>query len=227
MRSRLHRSCKMNKKRYQPDVESATGKTPRRMFVGLASNAAGNSPTVLRRRLRNGNGIFKNAYSTPKKNASAGTSHNAPPKDPGTPASPADKKPPGNNASSPSTLLGDTSPPITPTGTKHTHCIHCAKQLHNPGAIVYCDAQFDTSSKPTVQCWRCATDNQQCIPIPIAYRKPVNQAIALRETIDEQQRILDRAMARRNAANKALKELLSYLPAAAAAAAAGTPKTED
>ncbi|CAL8575288.1 hypothetical protein XPA_001222 [Xanthoria parietina] len=174
--------------------------------------------------------------STPKKHASAGTSHNAPPKDPGTPASQADKNAPGNNASSPvkphlrtpfilhtyltraqSTFLGVTSPPTTPTATKHTHCIHCAKQLHNPSAIVYCDAQFDTSSKPTVQCWRCATDNQQCIPIPIAYRRPVNQAIALRETVDEQQGIMDRAMARRNAARKALKELggmLSGIPLA-------------
>lgn len=58
----------MNKKRYQPDVEFAIGKvfcsdcrpetkfmfyqTPRRMFVGLASNAAGNSPTVLPRHLK-------------------------------------------------------------------------------------------------------------------------------------------------------------------------------
>ncbi len=137
--------------------------------------------------------------STPKKHASAGASHNAPPKDPGTPASQADKNAPGNNASSPvkphlrtpfilhtyltraqSTFLGVTSPPTTPTATKHTHCIHCAKQLHNPSAIVYCDAQFDTSSKPTVQCWRCATDNQQCIPVS---RKKKENTKSLEESI--------------------------------------------
>ncbi|KAI4102769.1 MAG: hypothetical protein LQ339_004508 [Xanthoria mediterranea] len=167
--------------------------------------------------------LLIHGQSTAKKNTSSGSSHNAPRKDPVTPASPADKIPLGSNVSSPSTFLGNSSPATTPNNPKHTHCIHCAQQLDKLGAIVYCDAQFDTSSKPTVQCWRCATDNQQCIPIPIAYRKPVNQAIALRETIDEQQGILDRAMARRNAANKALKELLSDLPAAAVA----TPNTGD
>lgn len=51
----------------------------------------------------------------------------------------------------------------------------------------------------------------------MAYRRPVNQAIALRETVDEQQGIMDCAMARRNAARKALKALggmLSDIPLA-------------
>ncbi|KAL8670765.1 MAG: hypothetical protein Q9168_004707 [Polycauliona sp. 1 TL-2023] len=119
----------------------------------------------------------------------AGNRHHAQNAGLGTAASWATASPPGHNVSSPPTLRADTPPP--PTGANHDFCTNCAKNLGDLGAIIDCDAQFHV--------------HEAAIPRP--FRQSVRQAIAFRGRIDEQQKIMNAAIATRNQAKRELRLL--------------------
>ncbi|KAI4247359.1 MAG: hypothetical protein L6R42_009649 [Xanthoria sp. 1 TBL-2021] len=205
----------MNKKRHQAAVESATDSeadsrpcSKRRKQFSHSPSPALESYSVLYVRARAPelqerkrrpwslvNQSSPTSSSTLNTNTSPGTSHSSPPKGQGTSASPADKTPSGSNVSSPSTLLSDISPAVPPKNYKRDYCIHCAKQLGNLSALVGCDARFGA----------------QIHTIPESFRETVKRAIALRETIDEQQGIMNTARGIRNKAGKDLEPLAAAM----------------
>ncbi len=66
-----------------------------------------------------------------------------------------------------STLRSTDPPHVIDTELRRECCIRCAKLLGDCGAIVGCDARFN-GPRNTVRCWRCSTENQQCVPVRIS-----------------------------------------------------------